>query len=261
MVELSAIYVLWLRELKKLLRAPERIIGSVAMPIMFLMFLGFGFQGASLPGLGNGLSYINFLVPGMIGMNMLFSSMFSGISVLWDKEFGFLKEIMVAPVSRVSIALGRIAGGSFTGLLQGLVFFLVSFLLGFAFPGAFALWRIMAGLLMMFVFMGLIALTFNALGLSFAANMRDAQGFELIINFVMFPLFFLSGAVAPIGNLPAWLQVLAFANPLTYSVDGLRAALIGNSIFPLTFDLLVSSVFAIALLAIASFFFERSDGV
>ncbi len=260
MVEISAIYVLWLREIKKLMRAKERIVGSVAMPIMFLIFLGFGFNRMDIPGL-NGVGYIKFLVPGVIGMNMLFGSMFSGISVLWDKEFGFLKEIMIAPVSRVSIALGRIAGGATTGLVQGLLLFSLSFIFGFSFPPEFSLFRIILGILMMFVFMVLIQLVFISLGLSFASNMRDAQGFELIINFVMFPLFFLSGAVSPIANLPVWLQFIAFANPLTYGVDGLRAALIGSSMFSLWFNLLVCTCFSVFMVSLASFFFDRSESI
>lgn len=260
MVELMAIYVLWLREIKKLFREKERIIGSVAMPLMFLTFLGFGFENMTIPGL-NGVDYIKFLVPGMIGMNMLFGSMFSGISVLWDKEFGFLKEIMVAPVSRISIALGRIAGGASTGLIQGLILFALSFFFGFAFPAAWPLYRIIGGFLLMLIFMGLISLVFISLGLSFASNMRDAQGFELIINFVMFPLFFLSGAVSPIVNLPFPLLVLSYLNPLTYGVDGIRRALIGVSMFSLPYDLLLCVAASIVMVSIAAFFFDRSESV
>lgn len=261
MVELLAIYVLWLRELKKLFREKERIIGSLAMPLMFLLFLGSSFSGGVVPGIAKNISYINFLLPGMIGMNMLFGSMFSGISVLWDKEFGFLKEIMVAPVSRVSIALGRIAGGSTTGMLQGGLLFLISFFFGFTLMPTFSVYRLALGIILMFIFMALIALSFISVGLSFAVNMRDAQGFELIINFVMFPLFFLSGAISPISNLPGWLRVLSYLNPLTYGVDGLRGALIGSAMFPIVFDLLICSFFAVGLVALASFFFERSESV
>jgi len=260
MIELRAIYILWLREMKKFSRAKERIIGSVAMPFMFLAFLGFGFSSVQLPGLNAQLTYIRFLVPGIIGMNMLFSSMFAGISVLWDREFGFLKEIMVAPVSRTSIALGRIAGGATTGLMQGMMLFVLSFLMGFNMGHLSAL-RIMSGVLLMVFFMVMISLTFLALGLSFASNMRDAQGFELIINFVMFPLFFLSGAVAPIGNLPVWIRVFSYLNPLTYGVDGLRWALTGYSSFPVLIDLGLCSFSAFLMVSLASFFFERSEGV
>ncbi|MBI5400266.1 ABC transporter permease [Candidatus Saganbacteria bacterium] len=261
MVELRAIYVLWLRDLIKFSRARERQIGSLAMPIMFLLFLGFGFSGANLPGIAHKVDYVKYLVPGIIGMNMLFGSMFSGISVLWDKEFGFLKEIMVAPVSRISIALGRIAGGATTSLVQGLLLFVISFFLGFSFVPAFSPLRIVLGVVLMVVFMALISLTFIALGLSFASNMRDAEGFELIINFVMFPLFFLSGAIAPITTLPPLVRILSYLNPLTYAVDGLRAALLGLSMFPLLFDLVLAVVFAVFMVSLAAFFFERSESV
>ena len=261
MVEPRVIYILWLREIMKLLRAKERIIGSVAMPIMFLAFLGFGFGRGNIPGLEKSIDYIKFLVPGMIGMNMLFGSMFSGISVLWDKEFGFLKEIMVAPVSRVSIALGRTAGGATTGLIQGLVLFGISFLFGFRLAPGFSVFQIVLGLILTLVFMLLIALSFISLGLSFAANMRDAQGFELIINFVMFPIFFLSGAISPISNLPAGLRVLSYVNPLTYGVDGMRGALVGFSMFPAAFNLILCAGFAVLMVSMASFFFERSESV
>ncbi len=261
MEELRAIYILWLREMKKLRRAKERIIGSLAMPLIFLLFMAFGFAGSKIPGLPEGTNYINFLVPGIIGMNLLFSSMFSGISVLWDREFGFLKEIMVAPVSRVSIALGRIAGGATTGLIQALLLFAVSFFFGFSGFAGFGLFRILLALLLMVLFMVLICLVFLSLGLSFASNMRDAQGFELIINFVMFPLFFLSGAVSPISNLPGWLQALAYLNPLTYGVDGMRYALTGISHFSLGVSMPVCALSAVVMVSIAAFFFDRSEGV
>ncbi len=267
MIELRAIYILWLREMKKLRRSKERIIGSVAMPLIFLAFLGASFSGTPLKGLEH-VSYIDFLVPGILGMNMLFSSMFAGISVLWDREFGFLKEIMVAPVSRVSIALGRIAGGATTGLIQGAIMFVISFAFGFRLDvgshnvGALREAPVLVlAILLMFVFMVLIALTFLSLGLAFASNMRDAQGFELIINFVMFPLFFLSGAVSPISNLPSWLMPVVFANPLTYGVDGIRAALTNYSIFSVSYDLMICTIAAIIMVSIAAFFFERSEGV
>ncbi|MCX5748755.1 MAG: ABC transporter permease [Candidatus Saganbacteria bacterium] len=260
MIELRAIYILWLREMKKFTRAKERIIGSIAMPFMFLAFLGFGFGKMSIPGLDKNISYMNYLVPGTIGMNMLFSSMFAGISVLWDREFGFLKEIMVAPVSRISIALGRIAGGATTGMIQGILLFFVSFSLGFNIS-YLPLYRIVPGFFLMIVFMVLMALVFLSLGLSFASNMKDAQGFELIINFVMFPLFFLSGAVSPISNLPVWIRVFSYLNPLTYGVDGIRWALLGSSHFHIFYDLFISTLAAFFMVSLASYFFERSEGV
>lgn len=246
--------------MKKFLRAKERMIGVAGMPLMFLAFLGFGFSKLSIPGLDKSVSYINFLLPGTLGMIMLFSSMFSGISVLWDREFGFLKEIMIAPVSRVSIALGRIAGGTTTALIQGILLFAISFLFGFTFF-SFPFYRILFGIIAMLIFMVLISLVFISLGLSFAANMRDAQGFELIINFVMFPLFFLSGALSPISNLPSWLRFISYANPLTWGVDGIRGALIGSSILPIYYDFIICLISSIIMVSLASYFFERSESV
>ncbi len=261
MNELRAIYILWLREMKKLIRSKERILGSIAMPLMFLLFLSSSFKDSSISGVSSSVRYIDFLVPGIIGMNMLFSSMFSGISVLWDREFGFLKEIMVAPVSRVSIALGRIAGGATTGIIQGTILFAVSFFFGLRLDPSFSFIRMFSGILLMIVFMILISLVFLSLGLSFASNMRDAQGFELIINFVMFPIFFLSGAISPINNLPYILKILAKLNPLSYAVDGIRASLIGHSMHTLGTDLLICSISALFMVMLAAYFFERSEGV
>jgi ABC-2 type transport system permease protein len=203
----TAIYVLWLREMKKFFRAKSRLFGTLAMPLFFLVFLGFGFKNMPLTGFSENVSYINFLIPGIIGMNMLFSSMFAGISVLWDREFGFLKEIMVAPVDRVSIVIGRILGGITTGLIQGTLILLISLLFGFKLN--------LLTLLIGIVFMIFIAATFIGLGLVIASRMRDMQGFNIIMNFVIFPLFFLSGALTPLNNLPLAVRFISHLDPLT----------------------------------------------
>lgn len=254
MIDLTAIYVLWLREMKRFVRAKSRIIGMLAMPLMFLAFLGLGFSGISIPGMSGNVSYIRFLVPGIIGMGMLFTSMFAGISVLWDREFGFLKEIMVAPVNRVSIVLGRITGGATTAVLQGFILLLISIVAGFAITSAFSL-------LLAVVFMTLIATTFIGLGLVFASKMKDMQGFNLIMNFVIFPLFFLSGALFPLDNLPAFIKVISFIDPLTYGIDGLRASLIGLSTFTIAFDFMVLFGFSAVMVFLGTYFFEKSESV
>jgi ABC-2 type transport system permease protein len=245
-----AIYVLWLREMTRFLRAKSRVIGTIGMPLFFMVFLGFGFSRAQVPNLPPGVSYIQYLVPGIIGMTLLFSSTFSGISVLWDREFGFLKEIMVAPVSRVSIVLGRIAGGATTALIQGGAILLLSLALGFSIPG-------IPALLGATLFMVLISVTFISLGLVFASNMKDIHGFNLITNFVVFPLFLLSGALFPLENLPPAVQAFAYVNPLTYGVDGLRGTLLSASAFPVPLDLAVLGLSSLVMVALASFFFER----
>jgi len=254
MVELIAVYVLWLREMKRFMRAKSRIIGTLAMPLFFLVALGFGFKNASFPSLPDGVSYIYFLVPGVVGMSMLFTSMFAGISVLWDREFGFLKEIMVAPVSRVSIVLGRIAGGATTSLIQGTLTLLISFAVGFSVPSIFSV-------LVALVYMALISTTFIGLGLVFASRMKDMQGFNLIMNFVIFPTFFLSGALFPLDNLPDVIKYISYIDPLTYGVDGIRGALIGYSAFPPLYDLAFLAGFSILMVFLGAYSFEKSESV
>jgi ABC-2 type transport system permease protein len=180
--------------------------------------------------------------------------MFAGISVLWDREFGFLKEIMIAPVSRVSIVLGRIAGGATTAMIQGILILSISMVIGFGIPS-------FASFIMAAVFMLLIATAFIGLGLIFASKMRDMQGFNLIMNFVIFPLFFLSGALFPIDNLPGFIKVVSYIDPLTYGIDGLRASLIGASTFSMIFDLVVLLGISVTMVALGAYFFEKSESV
>ena len=254
MIQKTAIVVLWSREMKRFMRAKSRIIGALAMPLFFLAFLGMGFRRVALPGVAEGVGYINFLVPGILGMSLLFSSTFGGLSVLWDREFGFLKEIMVAPVSRVSIVLGRIAGGVTTALIQGLMILGVSFILGFRVQSWFLL-------PVALLFMILISVTFLGLGLIFASKMRDMQGFSIVMNFVIFPLFFLSGALYPLENFPGWLRVLCHLDPLTYGVDGLRGVMIGMSVYPVWLDLLLMGLIALMMIGLGAYFFDKSESV
>ncbi|MCD6477492.1 MAG: ABC transporter permease [Candidatus Aenigmarchaeota archaeon] len=253
MTNLIAIYVLWLREMKRFLRAKSRVVGTLAMPLFFLAFLGIGFNRMSMPGL-NGTDYIHFLVPGIIGMTMLFTSMFSGMSVLWDREFGFLKEIMVAPVDRISIVLGRTLGGVTTSVIQGILILGISIFMGFKLNG-------LIPFLLSVVFMMLASTTFIGLGLIFASRMRDIHGFSLIVNFVIFPLFFLSGALYPIDNMPSWIKIFSYVDPLTYSVDGMRGALINISTFSIAFDFLISLLFAALMILLGAYSFESSESI
>ena len=251
-ISTTAIYVLWLREMKRNMRAKSRIVGAMAMPLYFLAFLGLGFKRMVVPGISGGVQYIRFLVPGIIGMALLFSSTMGGFSVLWDKEFGFLKEIMVTPVSRVSIVLGRIAGGMTTALGQGVLILIISMVGGFRPLGIIPL-------VLAFAFMVLISTAFLGLGLIFASRMKDMQGFGIVMNFVIFPIFFLSGALYPLGNLPVYVRVLTYVDPLTYGLDGLRGALIGVSTFPIGFDLLVMSAISLIMVFLGAYFFEKSE--
>jgi ABC-2 type transport system permease protein len=177
-----------------------------------------------------------------------------GLSVLWDREFGFLKEIMVAPVGRASIVLGRIAGGTTTTMMQGLLILGISIVLGFRPKGV-------PNFLIAFVFMILIAFTFIGLGLIFASKMKDMQGFGLVMNFIIFPLFFLSGALYPLENLPWYVRSLSYIDPLTYGIDGLRGTLIKVASRPVLVDLLIMGAFSIIMLFLGAYFFEKSESV
>ena len=254
MINKTAIYVLWMRELKRFWRAKSRVVGSLAMPLFFLALLGLGFRRMPIPGLAGDVDYIQFLVPGIIGMNILFSSTFGGLSVLWDREFGFLKEIMVAPVSRVSIVLGRIAGGATTALIQAVFILGISYTLGFKIVH-------ISSIFLAIVFMVLTAITFLGLGLVFASKMRDIQGFSIVMNFVIFPLFFLSGALFPLENFPVWLRYISKIDPLTYGVDGLRAAFIGVSSFSIFSNLIFMVMFSSVMILLGAYFFEKSESV
>jgi len=243
-----AIYTLWVREVKKYLRSKSRIIGSLGQPILFLVALGFGL-GPTFKAAGQG-DYIQFLVPGIIAMSILFMAIFSGISVIWDRQFGYLKETLVAPVPRWQIMLGRTLGGATVAIIQGFIVFGISFLAGFRLINP-------AALPLTLVFMALISLIFTALGTAIASVLEDMHGFQLIMNFLVMPIFFLSGALFPLTNLPKALGIIVKCNPLSYGVDGIRATLEGVSQFGLMTDLGVLSITTVILIAIGSYMFSR----
>jgi ABC-2 type transport system permease protein len=251
--DLYAIYSIWLREMLRFFRLKSRLFGSIASPFFFLAFLGIGFgKGTSMPGIPEGMGYVSFLTPGIIGMTLLFSATFAGLSVLWDREFGFLKEIMVAPVSRIAIVLGRTAGGLTIAIFQAIIIMMSGIFLGMSMPS-------LEGFLLSLIFMVLVAATFIGLGLAFASKMKDMSGFSLIMNFLIFPLFFLSGALFPLERLPWAVKLLAYVNPLTYGVDGLRFSLIGSSAFSPVIDLVVLAVSCTAFLTLGAYLFETSE--
>ncbi len=253
LISISAIYTIWLREMKRFIRAKSRIVGSLGMPFFFLAIIGSGFSRMQMMGIPAGIDYMNFLAPGIIGMVLLFASMAMGISVIWDRQFGFLKEIMVTPVSRTSIVLGRIAGGVTTALIQSFLILILATLMG-GIKGITIL-----GFMLSVVFMILISASFVGLGLAFASKMEDMHGFQLVMNFVIMPLFFLSGALFPLDKMPAWIQYLAYIDPLTYGVDGLRNCLIGISEFSLLADFGVLSAFCVAMVVLGTYLFGKTE--
>ncbi len=246
---MEVIYAMWLRQLKKYWRSKARIIGALGQPVLFLVALGFGF-GPIYQKAGGG-NYIEFLAPGIIAMSILFTSMFSGIEIIWDRQFGFLKETLVAPVPRYKIMLGRTLGGATVAVIQGMVVTIICLIIGFKIN---ILYTPLA-----FLFMFLIALLFTALGTAIASRMEDMQAFPLIINFLIMPLFFLSGALFPLDGLPKALELIVKINPLSYGVDGLRGSLTGNSHLGIGTDLIVLSILTFLVLAIGTYMFSKIE--
>jgi ABC-2 type transport system permease protein len=244
----EVIFALWLREVKRYLRSRTQVVASLGQPLMYLLVLGFGL-GPVFEKAGKG-DYIQFVGPGVIGMSILFSSIFSGVGLLWDRQFGFLKETLVAPVFRLQIMAGRTLGGATTAMFQGLLVFTMCLIAGFR-P------HNLGGVLLGLVFMMLIAIVFAALGTLIGSKLRDMQGFQLVMNFLVMPIFFLSGALYPLSNLPAALTVATRLDPLSYGVDGLRGALIDQSEFGVVINLAVLSVLSICFLILGARAFSR----
>ena len=247
---MNAIYILWLREVKKYSRSRVQIIASLGQPLLYLLVLGFGlgpvYQKA------DGGSYLQFMAPGIVGMAVLFTSVFSGIALLWDRQFGFLKETLVAPVPRIYVMIGRTLGGATVAMLQGTLIVVVCLIAGFR-PVS------LIGIPLGFAFMALIAIVFAALGTSIGSSLQDMQGFQLIMNFLVLPIFFLSGALFPLNNLPKPLSFVTKLDPLSYGVDGLRAALIGASHFGAIVDAVVLAAVAVGLLGLGAWRFSKIE--
>ena len=225
------------------------MIGTLGQPILFLVALGFGL-GTVFQKAGQG-NYIEFLAPGIVAMSILFTAMFNGIEVIWDRQFGFLKETLVAPVSRLKIMIGRTLGGATVAFLQGILVLIISLLLGFHIVNV-------ANIPIALLFMFLIAFLFTALGTAIASLLHDMNAFPLIINFVIMPLFFLSGALFPIDNLPSFLEIIIRVNPLSYGVDGVRGALTTSSFgLPMDFGVILAWIVVVNL--IGSYLFSRIE--
>jgi ABC-2 type transport system permease protein len=244
---MKTIYILWLRQLKRYFRSRSRIIGSLGQPLLFLLALGFGF-GPTFKKAGQG-NYMEFLAPGIIVMSIIFTALFSGIEIIWDRQFGFLKETLVAPVSRFNIMIGRTLGGATVATLQGIIVFFISMVAGFR-PVNWAVTPLAV------LAMILTALLFCALGTAIASSLSDMQGFQLIMNFLIMPLFFLSGALFPL-QATGVISTIASFNPLSYGVDALRGLLVNINHFGLPMDFGVLSVVTLLLLMVGSYLFSR----
>jgi len=211
---LRGAFTIWYRDILRYQRDRARLIASLGQPLLFLVLFGGGFS-AAISGLGQGqVNYTQFLFPGILAMTVLFTGVFSAVSIVWDREFGFLKEVMVAPVERTAVAVGKVAGGSSIAILQGVIILVLAPLLGIR-MSLFQVIQIIGILL-------LLALMMTSLGLLIAARQRTMEGFHMLMNFVLLPMFFLSGAFFPLRGVPLWMEVLASLDPVTYGVDPLR---------------------------------------
>ena len=247
---MSAIYVLWWREMKRYLSSRVQIVGSLAQPAFYLLALGFGFNYV-FEKAGQG-SYLQFMAPGMIGMTVLLSAIFSGVAMVWDRQFGFMRATLVAPVPRLYIMIGRTLGGATVGIFQGVLILLLCMLAGFR-PQH---WN---AALSSFGFVALIAISFAALGTMIGSTVKDMQSFHVIGNFIVMPMVFLSGALYPLSHQPRVLTLITAANPLSYGVDGLRGTLIGSWHFNYFLDVGLLTCVTVLFLVMGGYFFARLE--
>lgn len=242
-----AIFTLWKREMIRFYRNKSRIVGGLAQSLFFLLAMGFGLGRFQVGNVG----YSVFIAPGILSIRMLFASIFFGVRVIMDKQFGFLKEVLVSPVKRVEIMAGKVLGGATISLVQCFLVVVIAMLLGFlSFPT-------MGSVITTVLILAVSSVGFVSLGILIATRMSDMHGFQLVMNFLMQPMFLFSGALFPIDDLPRAISPLVTLNPLTYTVDALRNALIGQAANPLAFDLVVVTLFAAAMLGLGAYSFEK----
>lgn len=249
---LIKIYALWLREFKVFMREKSRLVASTFTPILWLFVIGSGL-GATNPSTVPGVDYQQFIFPGIVAMSIIFSSVFFGSYIIWDRKFDFLKSVMVAPVSRGSVFVGKTLGGMTTSLIQAAILLAIGAAIGIPFTPLSLAQDIAIILLMSF---GL-----TSLGLALGSYMYSLEGFQMIVSFVVFPLFFLSGALFPLDNLPSWLGVLTAADPATYGVDALRHAMLGVGTNSMELDMAILVAYTAALGAFGIFSFNRMKAV
>ncbi|MFZ2455058.1 MAG: ABC transporter permease [Candidatus Altiarchaeia archaeon] len=253
MGQLKGVYALWYREYKVFIREKSRVIASIVNPILWFLVIGGGIGSAVSI---SGVNYQTFIFPGVLIQSILFSSIFFGVYIVWDKKIDFLKEVLVSPLSRTAIFMGKVAGGATDTLIQIVILLIVGY--AFAYMGLMPGIRLdPVNLMISMVFILITIVAAVSIGLIMGSQMESPEGFQLVSSFVIFPMFFLSGAFFPIDNLPAYLSPFVYINPVTYSVDGIRAALIGTSVFPMALDLAVITVFAAAMIVVGTHAFKK----
>ena len=261
MSEMKGIYALWYRETKVFLRERSRVISSIINPLLWLLIIGGGLGSAVSFG---GVNYQTFIYPGVLIQTALFSSVFFGVYIVWDKKVDFMKEVLVAPMRRTSLFVGKILGGSTDTLLQILILFAIGFIFTFVgiMPG---LHLTVSSIAISLAFLLMTTIGLVSIGLILGSQMESPEGFQLIISFLVFPLFFLSGSLFPITNLPNWLAPFIFMNPVTYAVDGIRTILIGEQekviigaiqLSPML-DFMIVTLFSIIMIGIGTYAFKK----
>jgi ABC-2 type transport system permease protein len=259
--DLKGAYTIWYRDVLRFLRDRTRVLTSLAQPLLFLFVFGGGLAPA-MSGLGGGnLSFTEFMFPGILGMTVLFTSIFSAVSIVWDREFGFLKEVMVAPVSRAAVALGKVAGGSTVAMFQALIVLVLAPLIHIKLSVVQLL--ILVGLML------LLAAVMTSFGILIAARQRTMEGFQMIMQFLLMPMFFLSGALFPLRGVPLWMSVLSRIDPVTYGVDPLRQVALRESVpaqflqtlslHPIATDVVVMVGIGLVFIVPAIWLFSKQD--
>jgi ABC-2 type transport system permease protein len=249
MIDFACIEMVWLRDTIRYFRERSQLIGSLTRPVLWLFVLGMGLRGSAQP--VEGFSYTQFIFPGIVAMTIIFTSIQSAITIIWDREFGFLKAMLVAPVPRTSIAIGKGMAGTTLSLIQAAIILILSPLVKVHFP--------LLNLIPLLLVMILLSFALTGLGIVIAARMTSFQGFGTIMNFVIMPMWFLSGALFPPSRLPSWLSILVHLNPLSYGVDIMRKLILGISYYSPWFDVAFLIAFSVVITSIAVFFFNRGE--
>jgi ABC-2 type transport system permease protein len=256
---LRVTYAIWLREVKLFFREPTRLVGMVGQPLLYLLIVGQGIaSGLTLNRAPSGVGYLLFIYPGIIGMSVLFTSIFSAVSIIWDREFGFLKEVLVSPAPRWAVAFGKIFGGATVAMLQAVILIALAPVAGVV-PSV----SMVVGLLLLCF---LLSCALTSLGVAIAARMRSMQGFQMLMNFLVMPMYFLSGAMFPSATAPVWMRPLMLIDPLTYGVAALRGVVWSEvGVGPAQTELSLAEnvgilgLSALVLAAVAAFRFNRAD--
>jgi ABC-2 type transport system permease protein len=243
---IKGIYAIWYREFKVFLREKSRIISSVFLPLFWYLIFGGGMGSIASV---SGVNYHHFIFPGFLAMTVIFTSLFNGAYIVWDKKVDFLKEVLIAPLSRTTIFVGKVCGGVTDALLQAYILLFIGIFIGIP----YTLVSVVLSVIMLFALtIGLVSM-----GLIFGSFMESPEGYGLISSFIIYPLFLLSGALYPLDKLPGWMKLLTHIDPATYAVDGLRGALLGISSLPFISNLVIILGIDALLIAVGTWAFNR----